>query len=238
MSEVPVAASASRCEVWIFDGPAPKRPSAGRRSAGIVMASVTGGVPFSRAEVRKPDDAVSAASLSYDATMSDLRVSGAAAPGLDLRRVPIGDPDAQALIERVQEEYVLRYGGRDESPIDHTEFVVPQGAFFVGHLGGVPAVSGAWRRRSDVELAGTTNTAEIKRMYVVPAARGLGLARRMLAHLEATAAEAGVRAMVLETGLLQPEAIALYESSGYVPIPPFGYYKDSGISRCFGKRLV
>jgi GNAT superfamily N-acetyltransferase len=193
--------------------------------------------PFRSSEKRNPDDAVSAFSLSYDATMHDLRVSEEAAPGLGLRQVPIGDPDAQALIELVQEEYVVRYGGRDESPIDHAQFLQPRGSFFVGRLDGRPVVSGAWRRRSDVEFAGTTNTAEIKRMYVVPAARGLGLARRMLAHLEATARDAGVRAMVLETGLRQPEAIALYETSGYVAIPPFGFYRDSDVNRCFAKSV-
>ncbi|MEO5665996.1 MAG: GNAT family N-acetyltransferase [Nocardioides sp.] len=165
--------------------------------------------------------------------MTDACVSGI----VDLRQVPIGDPDAQALIEQVQQEYVVRYGGRDESPIDHTEFVAPRGGFFVGWRDGVPVVSGAWRRRGDVDFAGTTNTAEIKRMYVAPAARGIGLARRMLAHLEATAHAAGVEAMILETGLMQPEAIALYESFGYAEIAGFGYYKDSGVSRCFGKLL-
>ncbi len=169
--------------------------------------------------------------------MRDLRVSAEAPPGLDLRQVPIDDPDAQTLIELVQEEYVVRYGGRDESPIDPTEFVAPQGAFFVGLLDGVPAVSGAWRRRSNVEFAETTNTAEIKRMYVAPAARGLGLARRMLAHLEATAYTAGAEAAVLETGIAQPEAIALYESSGYVHVPGFGHYRDSPLSRCLAIAL-
>ena len=47
----------------------------------------------------------------------------------------------------------------------------------------------------------------------------------MLAHLEATAAEAGADVMVLETGLAQPEAIALYASSGYEPVEGFGYYQ-------------
>jgi GNAT superfamily N-acetyltransferase len=88
-----------------------------------------------------------------------------------------------------------------------------------------------------VEFAGTTNTAEVKRMYVAPGARGLGLARRMLAHLEATAAGVGASALVLETGLKQPEAIALYESSGYTEMAGFGYYRDSGVSQCFGKLL-
>lgn len=165
--------------------------------------------------------------------MTDACVSG----NLDLRQVSIADPDAQILIEQVQEEYVVRYGGRDESPIDHAEFVAPRGAFFVGHRDGVPVVSGAWRRRSDVEFAGTTSTAEIKRMYVAPVARGLGLARQMLAHLEATAQAAGAEAMILETGLKQPEAIALYESSGYVVIPGFGHYRDSPVNRCFAKLL-
>jgi len=165
--------------------------------------------------------------------MTDARVSGF----VGFRQVPIGDPDAQVLIEQVQEEYVIRYGGRDESPIDHAEFASPNGAFFVGHLDAMPVVCGAWRRRSNVEFAGTTNTAEIKRMYVAPPARGLGLARRMLSHLEATAAAAGAQAMILETGLKQPEAIALYESAGYVPIPGFGFYRDSDVNRCFAKLL-
>jgi ribosomal protein S18 acetylase RimI-like enzyme len=74
-------------------------------------------------------------------------------------------------------------------------------------------------------------------MYVAPAAQRRGLARRMLAHLEETAAAAGAEAMILETGTAQPEAIALYASSGYEPIASFGYYKDEPLNRCFAKRL-
>ena len=62
-------------------------------------------------------------------------------------------------------------------------------------------------------------------MYVVPRARGLGVARRMLAHLEGTAAAAGAEVMILETGTAQPEAMALYESAGYVRIESFGHYR-------------
>ncbi len=154
-----------------------------------------------------------------------------------VERLPITHPDAALLVEEVQEEYTRRYGGRDETPIDPTYFEEPAGAFFVGYLDGEPVVTGAWRRRADVEYAGTRLSAEIKRMYVAPGARGRGLARTMLTHLEDTAREAGVEAMVLETGVRQPEAISLYESAGYSPVPGFGFYRDSPISRCFAKSL-
>jgi GNAT superfamily N-acetyltransferase len=157
---------------------------------------------------------------------------------LQIARVAFGDPDALLLIEGVQEEYVVRYGGRDETPLDPMMFELPAGSFFVGYLGDEPVASGAWRRRGDVEVFGTVDTAEIKRMYVVPGVRGRGLARAMLAHLERTAAEAGARAMVLETGTAQPEAITLYESSGYTPVPSFGHYAWAPENRCFGKSLV
>ncbi len=138
----------------------------------------------------------------------------------------------------MQLEYVARYGGPDETPLEPSYFALPAGAFFVGYLDDDPVATGAWRLRRDVVLAGTDRSAEVKRMYVVPRARGRGLARLMLAHLERTAGEAGAEAMVLETGIEQPEAIALYLSSGYTAIPGFGFYRESPISRCFGRSLV
>ena len=157
-------------------------------------------------------------------------------PDLDIVRVTITHPDATALIEAVQAEYVARYGGRDDSPVDAGDFEDPLGQFFVGYLDAEPVATAAWRR-SSVKALGAEVTAEIKRMYVVPAAQRRGLARRMLAHLEATAAEAGIEALVLETGLKQPEAIELYLSAGYEPIPGFGHYRGSDLSRCFARRL-
>jgi len=157
-------------------------------------------------------------------------------PALDLRVVAYGEPDVVALVARVQEEYVSRYGGPDESPVDPTMFDPPDGLFLLAYLDGVPVGTGAWRRSPVLALGGSLG-AEIKRMYVVPEHRGQGLARRILAELEDTAAAAGFDLLVLETGLMQPEAIALYESSGYVRIPGFGHYRDSDLSRCFGKRL-
>lgn len=155
---------------------------------------------------------------------------------LEIVRVEHDHPDALRLIEEVQQEYVRRYGGRDESPLDPAEFRPPGGSFFVGYLDGLAVATGAWRR-SGVEAFGTTATAEIKRMYVVPPAQRRGCARRMLAHLEATAAATGYDALVLETGALQPEAMALYASAGYREIPGFGHYRDSPINRCFAKPI-
>jgi ribosomal protein S18 acetylase RimI-like enzyme len=160
---------------------------------------------------------------------------------LSLVRVGYGHPDAMLLIAEVQAEYVVRYGGPDNTPLDPLMFEPPTGSFFVGYLevdGERRLVAtGAWRSHDDVEVFGTRRTAEIKRMYVVPALRARGLARTVLAHLERTAAEAGAAAMILETGTAQPEAMALYESSGYTRIPSFGYYKDEPLNRCYGKLL-
>ena len=159
----------------------------------------------------------------------------------ELVRVGYGHPDAMLLIDEVQAEYVVRYGSPDRTPLDPLMFEPPLGSFYVGYLdvGGQrrPVATGAWRVHDDVEVFGTRRTAEIKRMYVVPEARGRGLARRVLAHLEATAHASGAEAMILETGAAQPEAIALYESSGYTAIPPFGHYRDEPLNRCFARRL-
>jgi len=164
--------------------------------------------------------------------------AAAASTPLRIERVGFGHPDAVRLIEEVQAEYVVRYGGPDDTPLDPAMFDPPGGSFFVGYIDDVPVATGAWRMRSDVEALGTIRTAEIKRMYVAPAARGAGHARGMLAHLEQTAAAGRAEVMILETGLAQPEALALYQSSGYTPIPPFGYYKWAPTVRCFAKRIL
>lgn len=156
---------------------------------------------------------------------------------LVIRRVGYGHADALRLIDEVQEEYVVRYGGRDETPLDPLMFEPPTGTFLVGYVDDAPVATGAWRRSGVVAL-GTDRTAEVKRMYVARAARGRGLARQMLAALEESAREHGFEAVVLETGLRQPEAIGLYESAGYLPIPPFGYYRDAPLSRCYARRVA
>lgn len=78
---------------------------------------------------------------------------------------------------------------------------------------------------------------EVKRMYTAPAARGKGVATAVLAELEAWAAELGFEKCVLETGKRQPEAIRLYERSGYCRIPNYGPYAGVENSVCFEKML-
>ena len=110
---------------------------------------------------------------------------------LRIEQVPIDHPDAELLIEGVQQEYVVRYGGRDDTPMDPGEFTPPAGSFYVGYRDDTPVMIGAWRFRDDVARLGSSRPAEVKRMFVVAAARRQGLARLMLAHLEDTAAPPG-----------------------------------------------
>ena len=148
-----------------------------------------------------------------------------------------GDPDAVALVARVQEEYVERYGGPDETPVDPTMFDPPDGLFLVALPRRRPRRHRrlAPHRRSSRSAARWAPRSSGCTSY--PSSAGRGLARRILAELENTAVAAGHDLIVLETGLMQPEAIGLYESSGYLPIAGFGHYADSELNRCFAKRL-
>ena len=153
---------------------------------------------------------------------------------LEIRVVSYGGDDARLLTAEVQAEYGRRYGGDgDISPIDPAQFDAPDGLYVVGYVDGEPAASGGWRRGGP---RGATD-AEIKRMYVRPPFARQGHARAILAELERTAREAGITRLVLETGLAQPEAIALYTSSGYEAIEPFGFYAAYDDSAHYGKTI-
>lgn len=160
-------------------------------------------------------------------------------PELELRVTRYDHPDAVALVDAVQREYVRRYGGPDESVLTVEEFSPPRGVFLVGYEADEPVAMGGFRMLAErPELAFAHPAAELKRLYVVDGARGRAYARRMLAEVEARAAAAGAAWLVLETGLRQPEALALYASSGYEAVTPFGHYADSETSRYLGRPLV
>jgi GNAT superfamily N-acetyltransferase len=137
---------------------------------------------------------------------------------------------AQALVDEVQQEYVTRYGGRDETAVDAVQFAPPHGGFFVATVEGEPIGCGGLRRHED-------GVVEIKRMFVRSAYRRQGHARALLRSLEDRARASGYGRVILETGLAQPEAIALYTSEGYEPIDGFGHYKDAPLSCSFAKTI-
>jgi GNAT superfamily N-acetyltransferase len=153
-----------------------------------------------------------------------------------LRAVPYGDPVAVLLVERVQQEYVQRYGGPDEAVVDPADFLPPQGLFLVAEVDGVPAGSGAWRALGDG--SGEVKTAEIKRVYVEPGFRRRGLAQLVVDALERSAAAAGHTSVVLNSGARQPEALALYEQAGYGVVPGYGPYACTPGAVFLGKPLT
>jgi putative acetyltransferase len=104
-------------------------------------------------------------------------------------------------------------------------------AFFLLRADGTPACCGG------IKLVGSEYS-EIKRMYVRPQFRRLGFGKLMLNHLAGYARSHAITLLRLETGILQPEAIGLYERMGFYRIPPFGPYIDDPLSRCYEKRLT
>ncbi|MFG2603898.1 GNAT family N-acetyltransferase [Streptomyces sp. NPDC048514] len=156
-----------------------------------------------------------------------------------IRPVRFDHPDAVKLNDEVQAEYHLRYGdGGDATALDSADFDPPRGVYLIAYdAHDRPVATGGWRSQDSNDEGNEDGDAELKRMYVIEEMRGRGLARRMLAALEEDARMAGRVRMVLETGTKQPEAIALYASSGYEPCARFGYYRHYEESRCFAKKL-
>ena len=114
--------------------------------------------------------------------------------------------------------------------LDLEQLAQPGIRLFVARRDGLPVACGALR--IDPEGYG-----EIKRMYVIPEARGEGLGRAILARIEDQARREGLGLLRLETGIHQAEAIALYKSSGYSDCPPFGEYRPDPLSRFMERRL-
>ena len=114
-----------------------------------------------------------------------------------------------------------------------SEDVAPgRGAFLIVYADGTPVGCGAVRLID-------SETAELKRMYIAPEMRGQRLGRRLVAALESEARTLGVRRLILETGLRQAAALALYRATGFEPIPLYGeYLRSPDTSICLGKVLA
>lgn len=156
---------------------------------------------------------------------------------------PWGSTLAQELVIELGADLSERYGEASVDEIDHemvdvepADVAAPRGAFLVAWLqvdgGDEQSVGCGAIRPSPFKGA-----AEIKRMYVRPEARGRGISRTMLGALEDAARGLGYARIVLESGVAQPEAMALYESEGYTPVEAFGAYRASPLSRCYERHL-
>jgi GNAT superfamily N-acetyltransferase len=140
---------------------------------------------------------------------------------MELRQVRLNDPLAAPLIAGLAHEYEVRYGETDEmATVDPGEFDPPSGAFLVLVEDGELLAGGGLRWISD-------DTCEVKRMWTAAGHRRRGYASRVLTGLEDAARAAGYSTLLLETGPLQPEAIALYTGRGYRRIPYYGRYPDA-----------
>jgi GNAT superfamily N-acetyltransferase len=157
-------------------------------------------------------------------------------------RTEISSPAAEpgrTLIEDLWAELAIRYADDPTAPepkgesddLELHQLEPPTGTFVVAYDdAGVAVGCGGVRRHAE-------GVGEIKRMWVPPVRRGQGVSRVLLTALEDAARDLGFRELVLETGVRQPEAIALYESAGYTVIPNYGFFADSPLSRCYAKRL-
>ena len=146
---------------------------------------------------------------------------------------PFDGPVAASLLAALDAELDERYPGEGIPPPVHdpASYRPPSGVFLVARLDGEPVGCGALRPGP------WPGTGEVKRMYVAPHVRGRRIAQTVLDELAAAAVRLGLRRLVLETGLNQPEALALYRRRGWTDVPAYGHYRDSPLSVCLGRDL-
>ncbi|MEU8223399.1 GNAT family N-acetyltransferase [Kribbella sp. NPDC048915] len=145
--------------------------------------------------------------------------------GVELRPAPPTDADVLALTTAQQTELAAMYGADQPLVALHPDIaftVLTLDSTAVGCVGLQPVGPGL---------------GEIKRMYVVPSARGWGLSRILLEAVETQARERGLTRLRLETGTKQVEAIALYTHHGFHPTPPYPPFENEAVSLCYAKDL-
>jgi len=148
---------------------------------------------------------------------------------IHLKRTTSADPDFQSLIKQLDADLRLRNG--DEMDLyDRHNIIAPIDTVVIAYLDNEPAACGCFKKYDET-------TAEIKRMFVVPQARGKGLSRKILDELEAWANTLGFTNIILETGGRQVEALGLYRRAGYNSIANYPPYEEMEDSYCFKKEL-
>jgi GNAT superfamily N-acetyltransferase len=141
----------------------------------------------------------------------------------EVKQYAVTDPEVAPLLTELAEEYYARYGAKSADELARypaEAFAPPWGVLLILREHGESVAGGAFKRYDD-------HTAEIKRMWTHSAHRRRGLARRVLAELEAEAKRRGYRRLVLTTGPKQPEAAALYLATGYRSIDAVMFDKEN-----------
>ncbi|MGH9134614.1 MAG: GNAT family N-acetyltransferase [Ilumatobacteraceae bacterium] len=155
-----------------------------------------------------------------------------------VERTSLEDPDTLDLIAHLNDELTRQYDDPTDNffGLDPDEVTGGAGVVVVGRLDGRAVACGALRRIDAIDGTGVA-TAELKRMYVAPDARGHKLGAAVVDRLELEAGALGIERLVLETGSRQLEAIGLYERAGFTTRDRWGEYANAPHSRCYEKRL-
>ena len=149
---------------------------------------------------------------------------------MKIERADIHSPESSRLIAELWREVDLIYHNREPTVPDVSGMDAPGAAFLIARDEGDEVGCVALRPLS-------AEIAEVKRMYVRPAARRTGVARSLMHESKKSRVRMASGEIWLETGLGQPAAIRLYESLGYARIASFGDYANDPVSVCYGKKL-
>ena len=139
-------------------------------------------------------------------------------------------PPVRAMVAELDAYLVPLYPAESNHLLDIETLRQPEMRFFAAHRGGeVVAIGGCWRHG---------DYAEVKRIYVTPAARGLGLAKLMMQRIEDEAMACGRLIARLETGIHQPESLGLYRRLGYVDRGAVGDYPADDPNSVFMEKVL
>jgi putative acetyltransferase len=170
-----------------------------------------------------PQGAAVASAAAEPATASE--------PSISFGPEPAEQPDVHALLRQSDAYFAELYPVASNHLIDSAALSAPNVRFLVARRGGAAVGCGAL-------VLGADGEAELKRMFVAAEARGRRIGSQILDALEAAGKAEGVRVIRLETGIRQPESLALYRRHGYTERGPFGAYTRDPLSRCFEKWLA
>jgi putative acetyltransferase len=147
-------------------------------------------------------------------------------------------PDVRAMLARLDAYCAALYPAESNHLLDVASLLQGDTLFLVARdVDGSAVGCAALVNRSAVGEHDREHYGEVKRMFVDETQRGQGTGRQLLEHLTMFARMAGIGILRLETGIHQPEALALYERAGFVRRAPFGDYGDDPLSVFMEKRL-